>query len=119
MYANALMAARSRAVVLGPSSFEARPSAEHLRMTGLMLGPRVRRSVLAAHLVEPLLQVVELALEVVHLGAAGGRCRLLCGFSRFAGAAGGPAERREHGEGLLEHLHVAADLIFHRADPGN
>src|SRR6185503_5899424 len=81
-------------------------------------GARLRLFLAAArHPVDALLHLVELALQVVHFVATAGRGRLV---RRGAGWLGllRTRERREHGEGLLEHLHVAADLLFHRSEAG-
>src|SRR6185437_8763398 len=63
---------------------------------------------LLAHFIEPLLHLVELALELVHFATAALRL-----VGRFAVAL---RERREHGESLLEHLHVPPHLILERAE---
>ena len=70
------------------------------------------RLVLVAQTVEPLLHLFHLPLQVVDL--AGGLRRLV-GFAG-RGLTSAAREWGEHGEGALEHLHVAADLVFHRAE---
>jgi diguanylate cyclase (GGDEF)-like protein/PAS domain S-box-containing protein len=63
---------------------------------------------LIAELIQPLLHLVELLLELVDIAAAGR------GFIHF-GLGLAAREGREHGESLLEHLHVAPHLILKRA----
>ena len=80
-----------------------------------------RRAILAGLFGQPIdfsLHLVELALEIVDVARF--RRRLFRLRRGLGVAALAPRERREHGEGALEHFHVAPHLIFERgesADP--
>src|ERR1043166_7382477 len=63
--------------------------------------------------VEPLLHFRQLAFQIVDLA---GRSLGALAFARGPRGRGRRAEPGKHGKRALEHFHVAADLVFHRAE---